>query len=530
MIRSNAPERWVVPGLVVLAIGVISTMCPAQSGTDDLRDALMEDESSEPVAPIDIRSGTEPTAEDSSETPAESRPAEQKDLAPSNPLIDPAPPASAKPETVTTPEDRSTPTPPAPQEHTPTEQAETAQELWETLQRLDVGSDEFAVTRQKLVRLIASLENAQRVPVATAMMQWGADDVTNATPLQEFFPDGFSPDALAPLVNNPRRSWKQRVLVRTYYKFLRPEYETAMTDKARLGLVELLTDRLSRLANAEYVSYGEQRLLSHMLQDTLSRYAGRAGELPAVRNLYAAMQTYAARPRTDDVLSLSINAWVEMSKRPAWEIESERDAMLGLGHWDVLVRDKSSTYLGILIMKDPAVGEHVFVLFDDPRDEVRAAAAKVFSFALSYQPDTVIRKMIDLLVNDRGVTVQKAAAETLICHSDEADTAISPLIDALREREPIAGPKRTTSILQTLSYLITPRTPDNQKQRVLDLAIEKLDFAPKGALMALQALGPFAKPAIPLIKQYRDRQADRFTRQTINRHVLMAIDPRSVRD
>ena len=84
---------------------------------------------------------------------------------------------------------------------------------------------------------------------------------------------------------------------------------------------------------------------------------------------------------------------------------------------------------------------------------------------------------------------------------------------------------RTDSILTTLSYLVHDQTPPSIKQRLLTVAVNNMEFAPMGALRALEALGPSAKPALPEIKKYRISKADRFTRQYIDTHVLEAIDP-----
>jgi hypothetical protein len=139
--------------------------------------------------------------------------------------------------------------------------------------------------------------------------------------------------------------------------------------------------------------------------------------------------------------------------------------------------------------------------------------------------------MIDLVVWDRGVTVQRSAGETLIAHSNQATESFDLLLDALEKRVPRPGPRRAETILTTLGYLVTPKTPAEKKQRLLELAQiylfpgEQHAAAPQGALRALEALGEFAAPAIPDIRKYRDRSADRLTRQYIDRHVMESITP-----
>jgi len=400
-------------------------------------------------------------------------------------------------------------------------------ELWGQMRRMDVNAPRFASTRQALLEVIGNLPEDQKVAVATAMMERGADDAINATALQLFGQAGLPAKDMGAILYNSNRTWPQRVFVRTYYKFIRPENETMLTEPARRELVRMLAGRLRQLVGQEKISYGEQRLVSHMLQAALSRYAGKKGSVSEMADLDNAMVTYAARKRDDDVLAASIKGWLEM--KPAPKIDSVETAMKNLGHWDPLVRGKASVLLGTRILKEPAVAEKVLAIISgarqDPRDEVRAAGAAVFSFALSYKPEKIIPEMVKLLVWDRGVTVQKSAAETLIAHSDEAQITINLLLDALEKRRPSPGPKRATSILQTLSYLVNPDTPAGPKQRLRDIAVQYISFAPAGALRALEALGPFAKPVVGDIIKYRDAQADRFTRQYINRHVLQAIDP-----
>ena len=217
-------------------------------------------------------------------------------------------------------------------------------------------------------------------------------------------------------------------------------------------------------------------------------------------------------------------------------INADSQAILFLGHWDPLVRMKATTYLASQVRKDKTIGSTIMSLLDDPRDEVVAAGASVFGLASSYEPDKVIKKMVELLTapNSR-VVVQQAASETLIDHSDEAQTTVDLLLDALGKSKIKPGPKRTKSILDTLSYLIHPQSPPSQKQRLLEVAVYYLEFQPpsqtaegperaEGALKALEALGSYAQPAVPNIKRYRDKRADRFMKQQIDRHVLPSIE------
>lgn len=424
---------------------------------------------------------------------------------------------------------REVDTPPATLETAPdqdtAEKARKAAALWEQMRRADVGED-LADARMSLAALVSGLTPEQRVPVATAMMDPEADEATAATPLTEFFGrDGLPLRDLAVLMGNEGRTFRQRVLLRTCFKFLRPEYETELSEATRRQMLGMIASRLTSLAVQEKVSYGEQRLLTHMVQSALSRYAGQQEDVPQMAELDKAMQTYAVKPRKDDILAVSISAWVAMANQPAPKIDSVRQAIVAMGHWDPLVREKAAAFLGKEVMRDPSVGETVFALFEDSRDEVRAAAATVFSFAIGYEPKKVVSKMVELLVWDEGVIVQKAASDTLVVHSEEATGSLGMLLDALETRVPLPGPRRTGSILQAVSYLVSAKTPDAVKKRVMDDALTNLDIAPRWALKALEVLGPFAKPAVGRIREYRNTQADRFLRQAIDRHVLTAIDP-----
>ncbi|MCD4825621.1 MAG: hypothetical protein K8S55_13580 [Phycisphaerae bacterium] len=400
-------------------------------------------------------------------------------------------------------------------------------ELWRQMRRQDVNTPEYTQARRQLVKLISSLPANRKVPVATSLMKRGADDAVTITILQLFGTNGLPAGDIKAIIENPNRTWPQRVLLRTYYRLCRPENETLLSAKARRELVKMLAGRLNSLAGAKTVDYGEQRLLSHMLQAVLSRYAGMENQVPEMASLQKAMRMYAAGKK--DVLGASIAGWMKMKPNP--KIDNVEGAFDALGHWEPLVRGKASAFLGMRILKEPKIADKVLALLKDtksggdPRDEVRAAAAGVFSFALSYKPQKIVPEMVKLIVWDRGVIVQAAAKETLIVHSDEAQIAIDLLLEALETRRPKPGPKRAQSILTTLSYIIHENVPASQKKRLLQQGVNNLNFAPQGALRVLEALGQYAKPALPAITQYRDKQADRLTRQYINRHVIPAIDP-----
>jgi hypothetical protein len=135
----------------------------------------------------------------------------------------------------------------------------------------------------------------------------------------------------------------------------------------------------------------------------------------------------------------------------------------------------------------------------------------------------VIPRMVSLLRSDRGVVVQRAAADVLIARAGQATGQIEPLMKVFEDPRVIPGRKRTSRILLALSRLARYAAP-MQKERLLRLAVRHLDRAPEGALAVMEALGPDAKKVVPSIREYR-ATADRFHRVYIDRQVLPAILP-----
>ena len=132
-----------------------------------------------------------------------------------------------------------------------------------------------------------------------------------------------------------------------------------------------------------------------------------------------------------------------------------------------------------------------------------------------------------MVLADRGVVAQAAAAETIAVRAAQAAGAIEPLLGAFTTRVPRPGRKRTGSILRALSSLAIHANA-SQKARMLRLAVEKLQLAPRGALAVLRALGPAASRALPIIREF-SKKAYRFERHYIQKHVLPAIIPCPVR-
>ena len=404
-----------------------------------------------------------------------------------------------------------------------TDSVSEASRLWLSMRRSDVNSTEFMKSRNQLISLIDSLTPDRKVAVATALMSRTADPSINAAALELFGPNGLPIEDLQKILENPDRSWPERILIRTYYSLLQPEYEMHLNDKFRRQLVAILAQRLERLSRVGEVGYGEQRLLSHAIQSALSRYAWKQDAVPEMQQLVSAMRAFSSYPRVDEVLGPSINGWLTMQPNP--KIETVGEAIKDLSHWDPLVRVTAATFLANKMRSDPQVGQEVLKQLGDPRDEMKAAAASVFSYALSYEPKKIIPIMVNILLESRSVPAQKMASESLIAHSEEAQLSAGMLLEALESRRPKPGPMRTDSILTTLSYLVHDQTPPSIQQRLLTVAVNNLEFAPMGALRAIEALGPAAKSALPEIRKYRSEKADRFTRQYIDTHVLEAIEP-----
>jgi hypothetical protein len=264
-----------------------------------------------------------------------------------------------------------------------------------------------------------------------------------------------------------------------------------------------------------------------MLEAALSRYAGRGKEIKEVAELEKAMKAYAAVSRKDDTVGPTMKAWSTMGA--VAKIKDNRDAVRSLGHWDPLTRTNAAVWIGSRIADDKKLLDIVFEKLNDSRDEVRASAARVFSFAPKYKSARAVTNMVRLLIYDRGVTVQKAASESLIAHADtdKATNVINTLIKTVKDRRPSPGPKRMTCILTTLSYFIDSGTPRETKDELVKIGVQYLNFAPSGSLKLLEGLGRDAIGAVPAIKQYRDTKADRNTRRMINEHVLWSIDPAS---
>ena len=407
--------------------------------------------------------------------------------------------------------------------------ARKAIELWETLRRTDIDSPAYEKTRRELEKFLSNLPEDQKVIVAAVLMKPSAEDDTNAAALEMFGKNGLPVDELGKILALKNRALAQRVLLRTYAKFARNDYRTMLNEDARRKIIGMVAKRMETLTKEKNVSYGEQRLLTQMIQSILNRYVGTEGTVPQYKALLKALNDYVATKRVDDTLAASITGWLTMIKKP--DIDSVTKALQYLGHWDVSVRRSAARYLTRRIQRDKRYAKYVIPFFAkktaDLRDEARAAAISVFANLIGYDPKIIVPKMVHILLYDRGVLPQQAAADTLISFAFEAQNALPMLADGLDKRVPGPGPKRANNIFQTMRYLVNSKTTPAMKTRLVSLATKYLYYCPDGALRLLKALGESAKPAVPAIEKFRNEKADRFLRQLIDDHILPAIDPKA---
>jgi hypothetical protein len=399
----------------------------------------------------------------------------------------------------------------------------TVGRLWRQMASADLESAEFKAAQWKLTAILGTMPAARRASAATAMMDPDAESGVNAAALELFGADPLPITDVQRILWDAQRSAEQRELLKTYYSFCRAEAkQSILTESARLQLVDMLAERLGDLAGAK-AHYGEQRMLGHLCSAVLSRYARSAEQVTQAKGFLKAMEKYVEKAYKSDAFAAGIPAWLDLIQAPETSLDTFSGAIQCLGHWDPLVRLKAAERLAEKVPGDDKAAQVVLALLNDGRDEVRAAAARVFAVAKDYQPDVVVPKMMAALTEDRGVIVQTAAAETLVARAEQAQGQVDPLLSVLTSPSRWLGRKRTSSVLLVLARLVKGATP-RQKAEILKVAALRLTDAPDGALAVFQALGPEAAKAVPSIREYRST-ADRFQRVYIDRHVLPAILP-----
>lgn len=397
---------------------------------------------------------------------------------------------------------------------------------WKAMRSEPVDSAEFSQATMRLLHFIEQLSDSQRVEAATVLMDRHASDGVNAAAVELFGSNSLPLESFRRILFDTRRSFAQRVLIRTYFNLLRAEYRTSPLSESTQGqMLQLLTERLAAL-KGQKVSYGEQRLLTHLCGAMVSGYAQQIETVQQVDYFLDAMGQYASSAPPEDVFGASARGWIELVRNSAEATSSIESAIASLGHWDQLVRWKASRHLA-LNLHQTEVMFHIRNALADPRDEVRAAAIGIFATFQDVDPTKIVTKLVHTITQERGVMVQAAAAEAIGIRADQAKRAIEPLLSAIdgknRRRNP--GRKRTNSILIALSPLVE-HASESQKQRMLKIATDKLSIAPNGALKLLRSLGAYALKSVPDIKTYRSKTG-RFMRGYIDRHVLPAIELQS---
>lgn len=406
----------------------------------------------------------------------------------------------------------------------PADEVETAQKLWRQMRLAEPHSAEFMASEWKLTAMLGTLAQDKRIEVAAGMMDRTADLVVNATALRMFGKDPLPLADIQRILADPARAYPQRVLLKTYYCFCRSEENSSvLTENARRLLAGVLAERVEKLAAAE-VPYGEQRLLTHLTTCVLDRYARQGDDVPQAKALLEALAKYADGATGEDGFGAAIPVWLDLARSRQMNVDTFGKAVQALGHWSPLSRLEAAARLGEdHVPTDAKAAQVVLGMLADPRDEARAAAARVFAIAKNYRPDRIVPEMVQLLTRDRGVVVQAAAAEVLVARRDQAAGQVDTLLAAANDPMRRLGAGRTSNILLVLSKLADTATPA-QKQGILTLAVRDLTRSPAGALAALQALGPQALKAVPSIREYR-ATADYLRRTYIDRHVLPAILP-----
>jgi hypothetical protein len=393
--------------------------------------------------------------------------------------------------------------------------------LWQQMRSAEPDTAEFKSAQWKLTALIGTSPKARHVAMATAMMDRCARPGVNEAAIGLFGRDAFDVAEVLRILCDPQRSFEQREFLKTCYGECRPDGTASMiSPEARKRLVCGLAERLDKLAGLP-THYGEQRLFVHVVSAMLGRYPAGAAQAPEGEQLVKALEKYADKADRSDTLGAAVPVWLDLRTNPVKDIATFSQAARLLGHWDPLERLKAAAWLGDRVGSDDKTAQVVLAMLDDIRDEARAEAARVFSFARDYKPDVVVPRMFSLLSEDISTVVQSAAAETLSARAAQAAGQIDPLLAVLASPARRLGDNRTSCILTVLARLV-PLAAPSQKAGMVESASLRLRTSPDGALALLEALGPDAASAVPAIKEYHG-SADRFQKAYIDRHVLPSI-------
>lgn len=402
--------------------------------------------------------------------------------------------------------------------------------LWKQLRFLKPDSREFDEAKAKLIEEIPKIPINMRTRAASAMMDCYADDLVNMSAIEMFGKDPLPVEGIVEMLSNLKRPFNDRVLLRTYFSFCLAEYKLSpLSEKMQGDLAMSLANHIDAVLRAAAeakikpdaaLDYGEQRLLTHLFQSALSRFVAKQDTSPPARRLIEAMESYVAAAKEGDMLAESMKGWLTLVKWVNIREDSLDGAVATLGHWDALNRIKAAANLARLAEKDQKVVNRVLSLLDDPRDEVRADASRVFSFMPQYDSKLIVPRMVKMITADRGVVVQQAVAEVLSARAEQAAAeAIDPLLAAVADAK--TGQSRRSSMLTVLAGMV-PKATDQQKEIMLNLAARSLGDVPEGALAVFKALGTSARAVLPRLIEYRDK-CDSARRKFIDANVLPAI-------
>ena len=399
--------------------------------------------------------------------------------------------------------------------------------LWRQMRSAEPETAKYKAAQWKLAALLGTMPKTKRTAAARAMMDRHAAGGVNAAALEQFGTDPLPIADVQRILWDPQRSAAEALLLKTYFSFCGGTAEKVITEGARRQLVALLGERVATLAGTK-TSYREQRVLTSICSAALGRYARLAADVPQAKRLVKGLEAYAEKADEADGFGAAIPVWLDLRELTDTKIATFSRAVRCLGHWDPLMRWRAAEHLGGEVASDERAARVVRALFEDPRDEARAAAMRVFAFAKTYRPDAIIPAMIRAVTTDRSVAVQAAAADVLVARIDQAVNQVEPLLAPFERASLRPGSKRGDSLLTVVAKLVG-QASEAQRKRILAVAVRRLDppaggtISPNGALAALQALGPAAREALPTIRKYQ-ASADRLQRSRIERTVIPAIE------
>lgn len=427
--------------------------------------------------------------------------------------------------------------------------------LWAEIRFAELGP-RVAAARQALVKRLKELPVACRLAYAESLIDPNAETATNVAAF-ELFDQAWGSDWLKPawirsIVNDPARAPSRQILVMLTYQQMgdrcasptsQPTTGQAANRKEMFELaIDYLRSEVGRQAGASMPTsesaeaYNQQRLAVAMMQPVLT-CVQRQRQSDAYATVWDAIGDLARQDKAPPMLRAYLNGWTAIRRSAYRETDNVDAALLALGHWDATVRWRAAARLAKQMELEAAAkspvpaGKNTYTrllpYLDDRREEVKAAAAMALSFNPAAGDDQLIQKLTSMLLKERSIMVQQAAASALMARSAQAKGAINPLLDIFEDSRP--GRRRTELLLTVLANL-APQADDHQGWRMAQLAIGELPGAPHAALELLAALGNQGLlvktaqigPAREAVNAYL-KTADRANRQYIERHVMPAL-------